>query len=297
MNKKLLLGALIGAGMSMLNKKMRQQPQRAPAPDLSRVPPPQAGPGNESLDDIFARAGRDVGGAPGQPSHSGGSIGAMPGSVGPGGAARGAVPGGMSGGIPGGAMAGGAGALIEIARRIFAQVQQQQPRGAGGRPAAAGGGPGVEDIFAQIFGRTGGKFGRSAGTAAPAQLFGFADAGSGAHGEEQADVMLRGMIAAAQADGRIDEAEQRNIAKALEGQLDSADLDEFRQLLTTPVDMDQVIARVHDPATALNLYLVSAMTINEDNPRETRYLAQLAEKLGISEEALHTIEHELPHAA
>ncbi|WP_193163688.1 DUF533 domain-containing protein [Microbulbifer hainanensis] len=283
MNKKLLLGALIGAGMSMLNKKLRQQPQKSPIPDIpppdfSRVPPPDpghGGPDNTQLDDILARAGQRRGASPGGGGATGGDI--------------------FGGAVPAGA---GAGALIEIARRIFQQMQQQ---GAGRAGAPAGD---LANILGQIFGRASGKFGQQAPagpggssggwSAASGQLFGFAESRTGAHGEEQADVMLRGMVAAAQADGRIDADEQRNIAKALEGQLDSTDLEEFKQFLTTPVDLDQVVAGVNDPATAFNLYLVSAMTINEDNPREKQYMDRLAQKLGISEQAAQVIEQQIP---
>ena len=287
MNKKLLLGALIGAGMSMLNKKLRQQPgqrQQSPIPDIpppdfSRVPPPDpghAGPDSTQLDDILARAG--------QPRGAGGGAGGGAGDI-------------FGGAIPAGA---GAGALVEIARRIFQQMQQQ----GGGRAGAPTGGGDLADILGQIFGRASGKFGQQApaGTGgssggwsgAPGNLFGFADDSAGARGEEQADVMLRGMVAAAQADGRIDADEQRNIARALEGQLDGTDLEEFKEFLTTPVDLDQVVAGVDDPATAFNLYLVSAMTINEDNPREKQYMDQLAEKLGISAQAAQVIEQQIP---
>ncbi|MCW8127865.1 tellurite resistance TerB family protein [Microbulbifer halophilus] len=293
MDKKLLLGALIGAGISMLNKKARQQPQapsgapgggKIPPPDFSRVPPPnpeQAGPDSTSLDDILSRAGKSGGATPG------GSRNGSPGDI-------------SGGGIPAGA--GGAGMLIEMARRVFEQMQQQG--GTAGKDGGAPAGASLDDILGQIFGRAGGKFspqgpggpgGNTGGWSNPRErIFGFADSGAGAHGEEQADALLRAMVAAAQADGRIDEKEQRNITGALEGKLDSADLEELRQLLTQPVDMDQVIARVNDPATALNLYLVSAMTINEDNPREKAYMDRLAEKLGISEEAVRTIERQLP---
>ncbi|MFC6633971.1 DUF533 domain-containing protein [Microbulbifer taiwanensis] len=290
MNKKLLLGALVGAGISMLNKKMRQRPQaQAPdiaKPDFSRVPPPTTGaPQDSSLDDIF---GRRV-----QPG--GQSSGAAPGAAGGGG--------GLGDILGGAGAAGGATVLMDIARRVFEQMQQGG--GAPGKPA----GGGLGDILGQIFGRSGGKFGQQspmgqagdAGAWQQAQtrggLFGFAANDSGARGEEQAELMLYAMVAAAQADGRIDEAEQRNILKALEGQLDSADMEEFRQFLTTPVDVNQLVDRVRDPATAFDIYLVSAMTINEDNPQEKAYMDRLAEKLGISEQAAHVIEQQLPHAA
>ncbi len=293
MNRKLLLGALVGAGISMLNKKRRQAPQtrapNIPPPDFSRVPPPTGGslnrPQDSGLDDIFGR-------------HTGrGSEGTVPG-----GARRGGdVFGGSTAGA-GAAGAGGATVLMDIARRIFQEMQQR-----GGSQAAPRGGN-LTDLLGQIFGRTNGKFGQQ-GPLGPAgdsrawqgagqgELFGFAANDSGAEGEEQAELMLHAMVAAAQADGRIDEHEQRNILSSLEGQLDQDDLTELRELMTTPVNIDRLVDRVNDPATAFDMYLVSAMTINEDNPREHEYMDRLAEKLGISEQAAQMIEQQVPKAA
>ncbi|WP_299591575.1 DUF533 domain-containing protein [uncultured Microbulbifer sp.] len=306
MNKKLLLGALIGAGMSMLNKKIRQQPAPSPGtpppdfhrPDFSKVPPPdQQGTGTgPSLDDILARAGQ-------------------PGGLNPGDTAGGQKPGGdvFGGAVPAGAGAGGAAVLMEIARRIFSQMQQSPGASGGGNAGGGlggGAGGGLGDILGQIFGRAGGKFGQQ-GPEGPQSnpgnwqnpssggkggLFGFVNTASAdaAGGEGQADAMLKAMVAAAQADGKIDEAEQRNILQALDGQLEASALDAFRQFLTQPVSMDEVVSAAHDPATAFNLYLVSAMTINPDNPQEKQYLEILAEKLGISEQAVQVIEQQLP---
>ncbi|MBN8430911.1 DUF533 domain-containing protein [Microbulbifer salipaludis] len=305
MNKKLLLGALIGAGMSMLNKKIRQQsapaPGRPPAdfhrPDFSKVPSPNASDG-PSLDDILARAGQP-GGLNSGGSPAGGGAQRPDGDI-------------FGGAIPAGAGAGGAAVLMEIARRIFAQMQQSGGSG-GAMPGGAGGGlgGGLGDVLGQIFGRAGGKFGQQ-GPQGPQSnpgnwqntsprgnggLFGFvntADDADSGDGEAQADVMLKAMVAAAQADGTIDEAEQQNILQALDGQLDASDLEAFRHYLTQPVSMDDVVSAASDPATAFNLYLVSAMSINPDNPREKQYLDTLAEKLGVSEQAVEAIEQQLP---
>ena len=316
MNKKLLLGALIGAGMSMLNKKIRQQSAPAPGtppPDFTKVPPPQQS-GNPadgpSLDDILARAGQ-----PGGLNSGAGGSSAGPNSGGSGGDIFG-------GAIPTGAGAGGAAVLMEIARRIFAQMQQGGgvPGGAGqaGGGQSGGGMGGLGDILGQIFGGAGGKFGQQ-GPKGPQNspdswqnmsprgkggLFGFVDSEAAANdsntqsgdgqGTAQAEAMLKAMVAAAQADGRIDESEQKNILQALDGQVDASQLDEFRQFLTTPVSMDDVVSAAEDPATAFNLYLVSAMTCRPDNPQERAYLSSLAEKLGISEQAVQVIESQLP---
>ncbi|KUJ83007.1 DUF533 domain-containing protein [Microbulbifer flavimaris] len=282
MNKKLLLGALIGAGMSLLNKKRRQQENPKldmPPPDFSRVPPPnQRGVQSDSasLDDIFGKLGQ--GGATATPGGAGGTAAG-----------------------PGAAAAGGIGVFAEIARQVFQQMQQQsggqKPGGAqsGGQPGGA-----LGDILGQIFARNKGKFAQPGGGAkAPdssgqwgAGLFQFVDEGDRA--DEQADLMLRAMVAAAQADGRIDPQEQQNIVGALQEQLDPSELDEFRQLLVQPIDMESIVSQVNDPATAFNLYLVSAMTINEDNPREKQYMDSLAEELGISERAAQIIEQQVP---
>ena len=299
MNKKLLLGALIGAGMSMLNKKIRQQSAPAPGkppPDFTKVPAPDPGDG-PSLDDILTRATKP------------GGLGSAPAA--PGGGQSGPVGGDIFGGaIPTGAGAGGAAVLMEIARRIFAQMQQ------GGGQAAPQGGPGASggdvlgDILGQIFGRAGGKFGQQGPSGPQAKpgdwqkmrpqgdggLFGFVNSQDGAagEGEQQADVMLKAMIAAAQADGQIDGDEQRNILQALDGRVDTSDLEGLKKLLTTPIHMEEVVGEASDPATAFNLYLVSSMTINPDNAREREYLDRLAQELGISEQAAQVIEQQIP---
>lgn len=295
MNKKLLLGALIGAGMSMLNKKVRQQPAPAPGkppPDFSRVPAPDTS-GAPSLDDILARAGRPGGLGSAQAAPGGGQAAPQGGDI-------------FGGAIPAGAGAGGAAVLMEMARRIFAQMQQKQAPG--GMPG--GGGGSLGDILGQIFGRAGGKFGQQ-GPEGPQSnpgnwqqmqprgkggLFGFVntEAAGGDGDDQQAEAMLKAMIAAAQADGKIDPQEQQNILQALDGQVDPGDLDALRDLLTTPVDLTQVVEDADDPATAFNLYLVSAMTINPDNAAEWQYLEQLAENLGISEQAARVIEQQIP---
>ena len=290
MNKKLLLGALIGAGISMLNKKKRQQPAPAPnipPPDFSKVPPPNprgVGADGGSLDDILARGGLGGQKTPGGGPAGGGDI--------------------FGGAIPSGAgAAGGAAVLIDIARRIFAQAQQGGGAAAPGNPPGAGG---LNDILGQIFGRMNGKFGQQGPAGQPNKPDAWPDARSSGHGglfgfaepdrsgEDQADLMLRAMVAAAQADGQIDTTEQKNIIGALQDQLDGTELEEFRQMLATPISIDEVLESVEDPATAFNLYLVSAMTIDQDNTREQQYMDALAQKLGISEQAAQMIESQIP---
>ncbi|WGL17483.1 tellurite resistance TerB family protein [Microbulbifer bruguierae] len=314
MNKKLLLGALIGAGISMLNKKIRAQSAPAPGkppPDFSKVPAPDTSDG-PNLDDILARASKPGGLGGGWQGQSPGGAQGVP--TGPG---SGDIFGGA---IPAGAGAGGAAVLMEIARRIFAQMQQQGPGGIpggtpGGIPSGDGagggmsGGGGLGDILGQIFGRADGKFGQQGPQGSQTKpgnwgqmkprgkggLFGFVNTDTDADDDEQqAETMLKAMIAAAQADGKIDPQEQENIMQALHGQVDSSELETFRTMLTTPVDLDQVVEGVNDPATAFNLYLVSAMTINPDNTRERQYLEELAQKLGMSEQAARVIEQQIP---
>ena len=307
MNKKMLLGALVGAGISMLNKKIRQQPvPRAgtPPPDFSKVPPPQTGNtpgGGPGLDDILARAGKP-GGLGGSQPGGGASGGDIFGDA--------SAPGaGLPSGAGLGAGAGGAAVLMEMARRILAQMQQQQGGGVPSGQQAPGGMPGgglsegdLGAILGQIFGRAGGKFGpqdaQTQGKPGGAGgglggLFGFAD-NTASGGDQQADIMLQAMIAAAQSDGRIDETEQQNIVRALDGQLDSGDLEAFRKMLGEPVNVDQMLDKVQDPATAFNLYLVSAMSIDQNNPAEKTYMDSLASKLGISEQAAQVIEQQVP---
>jgi uncharacterized membrane protein YebE (DUF533 family) len=94
--------------------------------------------------------------------------------------------------------------------------------------------------------------------------------------------VLRGMIAAAKADGAIDAAEQQKIFGQL-GQVSlSAEEKSFLlDELARPLDIDAVVAAARDPAVAAEVYAASRLVIAEASPAERAYLSLLAARLGL----------------
>jgi uncharacterized membrane protein YebE (DUF533 family) len=104
-------------------------------------------------------------------------------------------------------------------------------------------------------------------------------------GDEKALLLIRAMIAAANADGEISEEERRTVL----AQVDEAggSVDERRAVeaeLSRPATLDQVVAQVNDPETAQQVYLASRLAIDRETPAERAYLQYLAARLGIDPE-------------
>ena len=95
-------------------------------------------------------------------------------------------------------------------------------------------------------------------------------------------LLVRAMIAAANADGHIDAGEKQRIL----GRLQSLDLDAEEKALVVdellhPCGQDQVVAEVHDQATAIEVYAVSALAVDEREPAGRDYLDRLAAHLAL----------------
>jgi len=96
--------------------------------------------------------------------------------------------------------------------------------------------------------------------------------------------LLRAMISAAKADGHIDAAEQASIFAQMDKMNVGAEdkvfvMDELRK----PLDVDAVASAARTPEEAAELYTVSLLTIDVDNPSERAYLALLAARLRLDE--------------
>lgn len=96
--------------------------------------------------------------------------------------------------------------------------------------------------------------------------------------------LLRAMISAAKADGHIDATEQANIFSQMDRLNVSAEdkvfvMDELRK----PLDVDAVARAARTPEEAAELYTVSLLAIDVDNPSERAYLALLAARLRLDE--------------
>jgi uncharacterized membrane protein YebE (DUF533 family) len=95
-------------------------------------------------------------------------------------------------------------------------------------------------------------------------------------------LLIRAMIAAARADGRIDAEEIAKIKDALRAA--GADGDEQAFLiehLGQPDDLDAIAAEARGPELASEVWLAARLTIDPDTEGERAFLQALADKLGL----------------
>ena len=108
--------------------------------------------------------------------------------------------------------------------------------------------------------------------------------------DAHAMLLIRAMIAAANADGEITPDERQRIT----GRLDQAGAgtDERAVLereLQNPRSVDQIVRDVHDQETAEQVYLASRLAMNPDTAAERAYLDFLASRLEIPPDRLHEL--------
>ena len=122
-----------------------------------------------------------------------------------------------------------------------------------------------------------------------------APAGSGfepaAVTNEAATLYIRAMIAAAAADGRIDDAEQARIV----GSLKNAGLDDgaeefLANELNNPATVEDLAGSISTPEEAIQLYTAARIAIDPDVRGEQQFLASLATALGIDAKLAQHIE-------
>jgi uncharacterized membrane protein YebE (DUF533 family) len=99
---------------------------------------------------------------------------------------------------------------------------------------------------------------------------------------ESAALLVRAMIAAAAADGRIDETEQQKILRGLNqaGLADAAEQFLAREI-KNPATVDELANAVSSPAEGVQVYTAARIAVEPDTNEEHEFLAALAERLGI----------------
>ena len=100
--------------------------------------------------------------------------------------------------------------------------------------------------------------------------------------DELGKALVRAMIAAAKADGKID-AEEKN---AIFERLNTMDLDGETKAfvfdeLSRPLDLDAVVSAAQSPEHAAELYAASLVAIEADTAAERAYLQMLAARLDL----------------
>ncbi len=99
--------------------------------------------------------------------------------------------------------------------------------------------------------------------------------------EDLGKSLVRAMISAAKADGRIDAEEKDAIFERLKIMpLSSEEKAWVFDELSTPLDINAVVSRADTPEHAAEIYAASLVAITADTPAEQAYLEALAAKLG-----------------
>ena len=111
---------------------------------------------------------------------------------------------------------------------------------------------------------------------------------SGFHPTEQSEddilLFLRAMVAAASADGHIDQAERSLIVRGLsEAGIDPAATRWLEREMESPADVEELAAPVSTPEKAAQVYAAARIAIDPDTVQEREFLRQLAESLDLDQ--------------
>ncbi|UCP11886.1 tellurite resistance TerB family protein [Pseudomonas sp. MM213] len=123
---------------------------------------------------------------------------------------------------------------------------------------------------------------QSSQAAAPQQAPRTVDLLSGPEVEDHSHAVLRALIAAAKADGRIDDAEKQMISTEIGRHTDDPELQQWLDdEVARPLDPADVAQSATDPAIAAEMYLASVMLVDDQQDAERSYLDELAAALQI----------------
>jgi uncharacterized membrane protein YebE (DUF533 family) len=113
-------------------------------------------------------------------------------------------------------------------------------------------------------------------------------------GSPDAVLLIRAMIAAANADGVIDETERNHILKRVQTvDLSPEEHGFIVQELLSPVDLETIAGGVDTPELARQVYTVSLMAIEVDTEKECRYMEALAGRLNLDRSTVEQIHRRL----
>ena len=209
--------------------------------------------------------------------------------------------------LGGGQQGGGSGGLGGLLGSVMGGGGQQQAGGGlsgllgsvmgGGAQQQSAGGGGLGDLLGSVMGGGGGQ----AGGGALSGLLGSVLSGGAApevpqeqHAEanQQAEIIIRGMINAAKSDGRIDDAEKQKIIESLGADVSQDEIDFVQKEFVAPLDV-QGYAQSVPKELAGQVYLLSLTSIELDSQNEAQYLSQLAQGLGIDPQVCNQIHEQV----
>lgn len=101
---------------------------------------------------------------------------------------------------------------------------------------------------------------------------------------DHATTMIRAMVAAAAADGRIDASEREKLLSGLGGSsMPEAARAFLAQEIANPASVDEIAQAVTSQEEAVQIYTAARITVDADVDEEHAFLAALAERLGLDE--------------
>ncbi len=107
-------------------------------------------------------------------------------------------------------------------------------------------------------------------------------------------VLVRAMIAAARADGRLDAQESQAIFQKIETLgLDSESQSLLVQEMGHPVDVDAIVNSASNPEIAAEIYIASLLAVEVDNAAEKSYLGMLAARLQLPPDLVVELERQV----
>jgi uncharacterized membrane protein YebE (DUF533 family) len=213
---------------------------------------------------------------------------------------------------------GGANRRSGFGGGLFGALGGQRPGGGGlletiGGMTSGGRGSGIAALagLAGLLG-AGGRLGKGAGLAAlgglalhalqnaqqrqgqdPRQA-GVPEAPQQTVSEGDAVLLVRAMVAAANADGRIDADEQQRIEQQLEKAAVTEEERAFvRREMQRPAGVDELAREARTPELAQQVYAASLLAMTADTPAERSYLQYLADRLGLSPDEAQAIQRDL----
>lgn len=106
-------------------------------------------------------------------------------------------------------------------------------------------------------------------------------------------VILQAMIAAAKADGHIDDEEKDKIQKAVQSLGASDQLEQFVQAeLNKPLDPADIAAAAKTTEVKTQVYLASLLIVDEQNFMEKAYLQELARQLELAPSLVQSLQEQ-----
>lgn len=121
---------------------------------------------------------------------------------------------------------------------------------------------------------------------------------SGEEAERRSQILLKAMIAAAKADGHIDDEERARILEQAKATgMDEETVKFLEAQLQAPVDAAAIAAEADSKETAAEIYLVSRLVIDTANEQEQAYLNTLAGALGLEPDFVRQLERQAAREA